>query len=92
MSKRQKRRQKIAQNPVNVQFEELRKLLEDYGFELRRTRGSHHTFVGYIEDEKVSLVVPYKKPLNPVYVNKALKLIDEIEALESDSHSEDSDE
>ncbi len=48
MSRRQKRRLRIAQNPKNIRFEDLRRLLEDYGFELRRTKGSHNSFVGYI--------------------------------------------
>jgi len=38
-NRRQKRRRKIAQNPKNIRFEDLKRLLEDYGFELKRTRG-----------------------------------------------------
>ena len=89
MTRRDKRFQRIAQNPRNVRFDELRRLLEDYGFELKRTRGSHHSFVGYIAGEKVALVVPFKKPLNPVYVKKALALIEQIEAEEHNRAEDD---
>ncbi len=79
--RRLKRRLKIAQNPKNVRFEDLRRLLEDYGFELKRTKGSHHSFVGYVAGEKVTLVVPFRKPLHEVYVKHALDLFDQIEPL-----------
>ncbi len=59
-SRRRKRRQQIAQNPKNVRFEALRRLLEDYGFELKRTKGSHHAFVGYVGGQKVVVVIPYR--------------------------------
>ncbi len=83
-SRRQKRRRKIAQNPKNIRFEDLKRLLEDYGFELRRTKGSHHSFVGYVGDEKVTLVIPFRKPLQEVYVKNTLAILDQIEPLAED--------
>lgn len=80
-ARRQKRRHKIAQNPKHIRFEDLRRLLEDYGFELKRTKGSHHAFVGYVGEQKVTVVIPYHRPLKEVYVKKALKILDEIEPL-----------
>ncbi|MCL4880316.1 MAG: type II toxin-antitoxin system HicA family toxin [Anaerolineae bacterium] len=79
MTKRGKLRQKIEQNPKNVSFEDLRQLLELYGFELKRTKGSHSSFVGKAAGKKVLLVVPHHKPLKAVYVKKALKFIERIE-------------
>lgn len=94
MTRRQKRRQKIAQNPKNVRFEDLRRLLEDYGFEVKRTKGSHNSFVGYVGDEKTTIVIPFRRPLQQVYVEKVLSILDEIEPMESDEaeESEDDDE
>lgn len=88
-TRRQKRRRKIAQKPKNVRFEDLRRLLEDYDFELKRTKGSHHSFVGYVGDEKVTVVIPYRRPLKEVYVKNVLKILDEIEPLDE---NDDSDE
>ena len=65
-------------------------MLEDYDFELKRTKGSHHSFVGYIGDQKVSVVIPYRRPLKEVYVKRVLALLDEIEPL--DELEEDADE
>lgn len=78
-NRRQKRRHKIAQNPKNIRFEDLQRLLEDYGFELKRTKGSHHAFIGYVGDEKVTLIVPYHRPLKEVYVKQVLSLLEQIE-------------
>jgi predicted RNA binding protein YcfA (HicA-like mRNA interferase family) len=80
MTKRDKLRQRIRQNPKNVSFHDLRILLEAYGFELKRTKGSHHSFVGKVGGQGVLFTVPYRNPLQPVYVKHALALIDQIES------------
>ena len=90
-TRRQKRRQKIAKNPKNVKFEDLQRLLEDYGFELKRTKGSHHSFVGYIGDEKTTIVIPYRRPLKAVYVKKVLAVLVEVESLEEAEESDESE-
>jgi predicted RNA binding protein YcfA (HicA-like mRNA interferase family) len=91
MNRRQKRRLRIARNPKNVRFEDLRRLLEDYGFDLKRTKGSHNAFVGYVGDEKVTVIIPFRRPLRQVYVEKVLAILDEIEPLESDQLEEGDD-
>ena len=80
MTKREKLLKRIRHNPRNVSFQDMRTLLEAFGFELDRTRGSHHSFVGWVGEQKVSLVIPYKQPLKAIYVRRALELIGEIEA------------
>lgn len=77
---------------MNVRFEDLRRLLEDYGFELRGTKGSHNSFVGYIGDEKVTLVIPFRRPLQQVYVDKVLTILNEIEPLDSTAPEESDDD
>jgi predicted RNA binding protein YcfA (HicA-like mRNA interferase family) len=91
-TRRHKRRQKIAKNPKNVQFEDLQRLLEDYDFELKRTKGSHHSFTGYIGDEKTTIVIPYRRPLKAVYVKKVLAILDEIEQLDEADASDEPEE
>ncbi len=93
MTRRDKLRRRIEANPKNVAFHDLRVLLEEYGFELKRTRGSHHSFVAQIGERKVLLVIPYSKPLKPVYVKRALTLITEIEIEEeTQENGDDEDE
>lgn len=67
MSKRKKRLERLRQNPKNVSFEDLQLVLEDYGFKLKRSSGSHHSFQLTISGEVRLLVVPYRRPVKPVY-------------------------
>lgn len=78
MSKRRKRLERIRQNPNNVTLDALRRVLEDYGFQFKQTVGSHYTFSVMIGGQTKLLVVPFRRPVKPVYVKKALKLIDQI--------------
>ena len=90
--RRQKRRLKIEQNPKNVRFEDLKRLLEDYGFELNRTKGSHHSFVGFVGKEKVTITIPFRKPLQEVYVKNTLAILTQIdhdELAESDANDDE---
>jgi predicted RNA binding protein YcfA (HicA-like mRNA interferase family) len=84
MTKREKLRQRIEQNPKNVSMRELRALLEAYGFELDRVKGSHYSFIIEVGGREMLLVVPFRHPLHSVYVKKALALIEQIEAELSD--------
>lgn len=89
MSKRQKRLERIRQNPHNVSLEDLRTILEDFGFIYRQTVGSHYTFSYTIAGQTKLFVVPFKRPIKTVYVKRAIKLID---ALIQEQGEDESDE
>lgn len=76
MSKREKRLERIRQNPNSVSLDDLRRVLEDFGFEHRNTSGSHFTFSYTIGSETKLFTVPFNRPIKPIYVKQALKLID----------------
>jgi predicted RNA binding protein YcfA (HicA-like mRNA interferase family) len=78
MSKRSKRLERIRQNTNSVNLADFRRILEDYGFVFRRSEGSHHTFDVVIRGKRRILTVPFRKPIKPVYVKRALQWIDEI--------------
>jgi predicted RNA binding protein YcfA (HicA-like mRNA interferase family) len=78
MSRRQKRLERIRRNPNNVSLDALQRVLEDYGFEHKGTTGSHHKYSYTISGETKLLVVPFARPVKPVYVRQALKIIDRI--------------
>ncbi len=80
--------EKLRQNPKNVSFDDLRTVLEDFGFEFVRSSGSHFSFNITLDDEPRLLVVPFSRPVKPVYVNKALELI---ELLLAASEEDDND-
>ncbi len=42
--KTEKLLEKVLRNPHDVRFDELDKLLSDFGFELKRIEGSHHIY------------------------------------------------
>ncbi|MCA9886897.1 MAG: type II toxin-antitoxin system HicA family toxin [Anaerolineae bacterium] len=90
MTRKQKRLQRIRNNPKNVHPDDLQRILEDHGFELVRIRGSHHAFAGFVGREERNIIIPiHSKVVKTVYVREVLALIDEIEALSEDGTSHD---
>jgi hypothetical protein len=72
MAKWKKLYERIQNNPKNVTFEELDKVLRLAGFERRQPRSgsSHYT---YTKPGKYPITVPKDKPLKAVYVKLALE-------------------
>jgi predicted RNA binding protein YcfA (HicA-like mRNA interferase family) len=76
MTKREKRLQKLRQNQNNVSLDELRQVLEAEGFTLDHVTGSHHVFRARSGEEVLTVVIPYARPVKPVYVHQVLEVID----------------
>lgn len=90
MTKREKRLERIRQNPKTVSFQDLKQTLEDYGFTLQSSSGSHHIFRVAVGEQVWKLVIPFKKPhIKPHYVKDALNAIDEVAALQTAEQNED---
>ena len=92
MSKREKRLQKIRQNPKDVSFDELNQLLQDYDFELRRVTGSHHIFEYNFKEERLKFILPLHRPVKLYYVKDALRLIDLIRQNKSEDDINEEDD
>lgn len=76
MSKREKLRERLKNNPNNVTFSEIRKLLEQEGFALDRITGSHHIFV----KDEITFVVPvHNNKVKTIYVKRVIELIEQID-------------
>lgn len=71
VSSKDKLLKNMQNNPKNVSFEDLKKLLKAYGFELRSISGSHHTF----KKDSQRITIPYNKPIKEIYVKMVLKFI-----------------
>jgi hypothetical protein len=71
----EKLRRRIEQNPKAVRFEELDKLLQASGFQVRQPHGgSSHYFY---KRGRVTISIPRRRPhLLSVYVKRALAAID----------------
>nr|WP_169754609.1 type II toxin-antitoxin system HicA family toxin [Campylobacter curvus] len=71
MGQKDKLLKNIENNPTNVKFEVLEKILKDSGFELKSIKGSHHSF----SNGKMLITLPYHKPMKVFYVKAVLKAI-----------------
>ena len=77
MSKHDKLLQKIRNNPTNVKFDTIRKIMLRYGFaETMPSRGSsHYTYHKGI----YRITIPRDIPVNKIYIKQAIKIIDKLE-------------
>jgi predicted RNA binding protein YcfA (HicA-like mRNA interferase family) len=74
MSKLAKLIRSFLANPPDVRFEDVRYVLEAFGFQEKRSRGSHHTF----ENEMGEVIVVPKKGGRKVkrfYVQRIVELL-----------------
>jgi len=78
VTKRQKRLERIRNNPKTVRFEDLDGLLIDFGFKRRQPRSGSSHYI-YVRDG-LRLTIPMNRPyLREVYIKNVLKMLDEIE-------------
>ena len=75
MSTKEKLLKNIKNNPKNVSYDDIKKILNLYGFELVSIKGSHHKFRR--NENGRSIMVPYHKPIKENYVKDVLKEISE---------------
>ena len=72
MSRKDKLLKAMKNNPKDVNFEDLKKLLVNYGYVSYNSGGSHWVFKkeGFPDE-----VIPRKKPVKAYYVIRALRSI-----------------
>jgi len=79
MSKRDKLRARIKNNPNGVTFSEIRTLLIAFGFVMVRQSGSHHIFEyddGILYEQ---IIIPvHGKQVKPLYSKRVVAAIDRI--------------
>lgn len=77
---------RLARGDVaNVSFADLRRLVEAFGFELRRTSGSHHVFVHPEVRELVNLQ-EVRGQAKPYQVRQFLRLVERYALRMEDEH------
>ena len=74
--RRERRIERLRRSQTDVSPEQLRTALESVGFEVVHVTGSHWRYAHPALSRK--LVIPYHRPVLPVYVRNALKAIDEV--------------
>ncbi len=79
MSKRDKLRNKLRNNPKGIKFSELETLLLRFGFRLVRVKGSHHFFEYQLGDNSAIVVVPlHGNQVKTQYVKDVIEILDEL--------------
>ena len=75
-SKKEKEFEKIKNNPKNIKFTTIDKLLRQYGFTVRQPKGgsSHYIY----KKDKLTLTIPKHSPVREVYIKKAFQFIEEV--------------
>jgi predicted RNA binding protein YcfA (HicA-like mRNA interferase family) len=76
MSKKDKLIDFIKNNPKNVRFEDLKKILENIGYVARNRGGSHYIF---IKENSTPITIPYKRPVKIIYVKQVIRILEEEE-------------
>jgi hypothetical protein len=81
MTKKDKLFKRILNNPADVRFQEIQKLLEQYEFGLERVTGDHYIFrkPGFRP-----ISVPYTMPVRSYIVREVIKIVNEIIDLEDE--------
>jgi predicted RNA binding protein YcfA (HicA-like mRNA interferase family) len=93
MTKREKLRQKLRNNPQSATMEEVETLLHRFGFVLDRVSGSHHVFVYRQGILYRSITVPlHGRKVKAVYVQQISNLLDELFPKEKEDEEENSDD
>ena len=72
MSKYEKLIKDLENNPIDVKFEVLKKLLENAEYRAMNNGSSHWQFR---KENKETLTIPYKRPVKVIYVKKVLKAL-----------------
>lgn len=94
MSKREKLRRKLRNNPKDATLQELETLLIAFGFRLIRIKGSHHIYE-YDDDSRVmKVVIPlHGRKVKQLYVKRTIELLDNfLQGQSLDEDGEDSNE
>ena len=76
MTKKTKVFEKIKNNPKDVRFNDLRNLLIDEGYILKRIKGSHFIFS---KGENVFVIPSHNNKVKEIYVKRVISIIENTE-------------
>ena len=74
-------KERIMKTPTakDIEPKELKSFLNHYGFELKRSRGSHFVYGYPGENRAFTIAIPMHSPVKPAYIDKIREIITEIE-------------
>jgi len=74
MSKKDKLIKTMKNNPKDVSFEEIKRLLENNGYTCHNSGSSHFVFR---KENSPHITIPYNKPIKAIYVKQVLAILGE---------------
>jgi predicted RNA binding protein YcfA (HicA-like mRNA interferase family) len=87
MSKKEKLRRKLRNNPKDATMQEVETLLTRFGFRLIRIRGSHHIF----RNGAIDIIIPlHGRKVGMEYVKEVILILDRL--FPESENEEESDE
>jgi predicted RNA binding protein YcfA (HicA-like mRNA interferase family) len=79
MSKREKLRRKLRNQPAEAGMRDVQTLLERFGFSLARARGSHYIFEYDDGTRFQQMVVPlHGRKVKKIYVQRVIEILDKM--------------
>lgn len=73
MSKKEKLLKAMKNNPKDIVFEDIKKLLEDAGYKCANSGSSHYVFR---KDGCEHITIPFAKPIKAIYVKHVLEILE----------------
>lgn len=93
MSKREKLRQKLRNQPTDGNMQDVQTLLQRFDFVLVRTRGSHHIFEYDDGERSRQIIVPlHGNKVKKIYIQQIVVALDELFPLEDESEDDDGED
>jgi predicted RNA binding protein YcfA (HicA-like mRNA interferase family) len=93
MSKREKLRRKLRNNPEGATMQDVETLLSRFGFKLARVSGSHHIYEYEEGNTWKQVIVPlHGHKVKKIYVIKVVEAIDELFSEDTDEQEDESDD
>lgn len=93
MSKREKLRRKLRNNPEGATMQEVETLLLRFGFILARVSGSHHIYEYEEGDTWKQVIVPlHGRKVKKIYVKKVVEALDDLFFEDTDEQEDESDD
>ncbi len=85
MGKLEKLIERFLKKPPEVRFDDVRYLLETFGFEEKRSKGSHHSFRD-TKGRKITIPKKEGQKVKGIYVQKIIELLNIEEQVNDDSN------
>lgn len=78
MTKRDKKYQRNFNNPKDVSFQDIDRLLRDNGFECHQPSGGSSHYIYRHQQLHDKLTIPYNRPIKAIYIKQALMAIESL--------------